>query len=88
MTAEIERAGEAPGANGEGLSGFGEDLLEGAGEIALFIFGKDTPVKRRQVYHLVENKAIPVFKLGQRIYGRRSTIRAEIERQEADRCRR
>lgn len=88
MNAEIQRAGETPGASGEGVSGFGEDLLEGAGQIALFVFGKDTPVKRRQVYHLVESKALPVFKLGQRIYARRSKITAEIERQEAERCKR
>ncbi|WP_420331886.1 DNA-binding protein [Oceanicaulis alexandrii] len=88
MTAEVQRAGEAPGANGEGASSVGADLLEGAGEIALFLWGKDKPTKRRQIYHLVESEAIPIFRMGQRIYARRSTLTAWIEKQEAERCKR
>lgn len=63
----------------------GDDLLQGAAEIAQFLF--NDAKKRRKVYHLVENSKLPVFWLGKTICGRKSTLRgfiAEQERQAID----
>lgn len=60
------------------------DLLEGADEIAAFIFGDkyDRVKRRRRVYHLVDLGAIPTFKLGTTICARKSQLQAWIEAQE------
>jgi hypothetical protein len=57
-----------------------DDLLEGAEEIARFIFG--SPNKRRRVYHLAAHSGLPLFRLGEVICGRRSTLLAWIAEQE------
>ncbi len=58
-----------------------EDLLRGAEQIAMFMFGD--PKMRRQVYHLAQAGQLPVFKLGAILCARRSTLLAWIEAQEA-----
>jgi|HubBroStandDraft_6_1064221.scaffolds.fasta_scaffold169552_1 hypothetical protein len=67
-----------------------EDLLRGASEIAEFVFGDAED--RRRVYHLaVEVKAeqrMPVFRLGNVICARRSTLLRWIAEQEASTSRR
>jgi hypothetical protein len=57
-----------------------DDLLEGAEEIARFMFG--SPDKRRRVYHLAAHSDLPLFRLGEVICGRRSTLLAWIAEQE------
>jgi hypothetical protein len=57
-----------------------DDLLDGASEIAAFLFG-DTR-QRRRVYHLAETRQLPVFRLGQTLCARKSVLRATIEAQE------
>jgi hypothetical protein len=44
-----------------------DDRLEGAGEIALFIYGVDDLKHRKIVFHMVRAKLIPFGKLGGRI---------------------
>ena len=59
-----------------------EDLLRGAEEIAIFMFGD---VKhRRKVYYLTGEapRGLPHFKMGSVICARKSTIRAWIAEQE------
>jgi hypothetical protein len=57
-----------------------EDLLNGAGEIASFMYG-DAQARRR-VYYLAEKHCLPVFRLGATLCARRSTLRAWIAAQE------
>lgn len=59
------------------------DLLEGATEIAKFLYGKTGPKERRRVYWLVETGALPVFHIGQIICARRSTLLREFDQLEA-----
>ena len=59
---------------------FADDLLEGAEEIARFMFGSEG--KRRRVYHLAARSNLPLFRLGDVICGRRSTLLAWIAEQE------
>ena len=54
-----------------------DDLLEGAAAIAKFVFGNDTHKTRRRVYHLADLKRrdrLPVFRMGQQIFARKSTL--------------
>jgi hypothetical protein len=57
-----------------------EDLLEGAAAIAAFIFGDAG--KRRRVYQLAEDgrgeDKLPVFRLGDTLCARRSTLQQWI----------
>lgn len=57
------------------------DLLEGADEVARFVFG--SPQKRRRVYDLAARSEIPLFRVGRVLCGRRSTLRAWISAKEA-----
>ena len=59
----------------------GDDLLQGAEEIARYLYGD--PTERRKVYHLAEASRIPVFRLGATLCARKSTLLAWIERQES-----
>jgi hypothetical protein len=59
---------------------FADDLLRGAEEVALFLFG--SAQMRRKVYHLAATSNLPVFKRGSMICGRRSTLVAWITEQE------
>ncbi|MBK8210349.1 MAG: helix-turn-helix domain-containing protein [Rhodospirillales bacterium] len=55
-----------------------DDLLYGAEAIANYL-----GLSRRQVYNLIENRAIPVSKLGSLYVGRRSTYRQMFDEREA-----
>ena len=57
-----------------------QDLLRGAEEIALFLFGKKHD--RRKVYHLAETSRLPVFRLGSVLCARRSVLMMWIAEQE------
>jgi hypothetical protein len=59
-----------------------DDLLDGAEQIAVFMFG-DAKHKRR-VYHLAEKGELPVFRLGSGLNARRSVLRKFIEAQETN----
>lgn len=56
------------------------DILRGADQIAEFLFG--TAKQRRKVYHMTENKTLPVFRLGAILCARKSTLLAWIAEQE------
>ena len=59
--------------NASSISFESADVLWGAKEISVFLFGTERKV--RQVYYLVESKRLPTFKLGSRgICARRSTL--------------
>ena len=55
------------------------DLLRGADEIAEFMFGDKS--KRRRVYHLMSR--LPVFRLGNTVCARKSSLISMIQDQEA-----
>lgn len=57
-----------------------DDLLEGAQEIQNFLFGSRG--NRRKTYYLIESKQIPTFRIGNRIYARKSTLLTWITEQE------
>ena len=63
---------------------FSTDLLRGAKEIALFMYGDRE--KRRKVYHLVATSNLPVFKLGSTICARKSVLLKWIRDQEDHRA--
>lgn len=58
------------------------DILRGADQIALFLFGDSGA--RRRIYDLAEAGVLPVFRLGRIICARRSTLRSWIDHQEAE----
>lgn len=65
-----------------------DDLLDGAQAIADFVFPASNDVERaanrRKVYRFAsspENR-LPVFRIGGRLFARKSTIRRWVERQE------
>lgn len=60
------------------------DLLHGADDIAEFLYGDRK--YRRRVYHLVETRQIPVFRLGGRLTARRSTLVHAFEKLEGAAC--
>jgi hypothetical protein len=78
----MQQKTEALPPNGEALpsGSFDADLLEGADEIATFLFG--SPKRRRTVYHLTEKSRLPVFRLGAVLCARRSTLTAWVAEQE------
>ena len=56
-----------------------DDLLEGAEEIKKFLFGARGD--RRRVYYLI-TRGLPHFRLGDRIYARKSILLDWIKQQE------
>ncbi len=56
------------------------DILEGAAEIAEYLLG--TRDQRRRIYWLVEKQSLPVFRLGQTLCARKSTLSHWIGEQE------
>jgi hypothetical protein len=66
MPARPEATGRKP-VSGHGL--LADDLLEGVAAIATF-----TGFKPRRVFYLAENGKLPLFKVGNRWCGRRSTL--------------
>ena len=59
---------------------FTHDLLRGADEIAVFLYG--SPNFRRKVYHLVATSTLPTFKLGSMICARKTGLLRWVEAQE------
>jgi hypothetical protein len=59
---------------------FAEDILRGAEEVALFLYGSRD--LRRRVYHLAASSKLPVFKLGSMICARKSKLIEWVESQE------
>ena len=59
------------------------DMLRGASAIARFLLSDSGRREQRVVYHLFENGDLPAFRLGKRIYARKSTLSAWIARLEA-----
>jgi hypothetical protein len=57
-----------------------DDLLEGAADIAVFIYGDKK--KRRRIYQLVENSKLPVFRMGGVVCARKSSLVEWIKAQE------
>jgi hypothetical protein len=57
-----------------------DDLLEEADDIAEFLFGDRN--RRRAVYALVQQEDLPVFKMGRKLFARKSALTAWIEAQE------
>jgi hypothetical protein len=57
-----------------------DDILQGAAEIAAFLFGDRK--QRRRIYWLAENGRLPVFKLGELLCARKSRLRQHVEEQE------
>ncbi len=51
-----------------------DDLLEGADEIAAFMGWN-----RRRVFYAAERKLIPIFRVGNRLSARKSSLRRRIE---------
>jgi hypothetical protein len=82
MAARPETTGRKPPGVGHNSSKFGvvlaDDLLEGVSQIAAF-----TGFKPRRVFYLAENGKLPLFKVGNRWCGRRSTLIDHIARLEA-----
>lgn len=74
VTAAVETHEEA--------AAISDDLLRGAEEIALFIFGNAS--MRRRVYYYARNRnlAMPVFRMGGVFCARKSSLRAWVNRQE------
>lgn len=67
-------------ATGELHPQLSDDLLEGAAEIATFVWGPNA--NRRKAYHAIESGWLPVWRLGNRIYARKSRLLAWIVEQE------
>ena len=65
---------------GQNADALAHDLLRGAEEIAVFLFG--SKLHRRKVYHLAETSRLPVFRLGSVLCARRSVLLDWIEKQE------
>jgi hypothetical protein len=57
------------------------DILRGADDLALFLFGDKKD--RRKVYHLASTSNLPVFKLGSMICARKSILLKWIADQES-----
>ncbi len=51
-----------------------DDLLEGADEIAAFMGWN-----RRRVFYAAERKLLPIFRVGNRLSARKSTLRRHVE---------
>jgi len=58
---------------------FSDDLLRGAAEIAVWLYG-DSKFRRR-IYHLVEKTNFPHFKIGSQIHAQKSVLRAHFTEQ-------
>ena len=59
------------------------DMLRGASAIARFLLNDSSRREQRVIYHLFENGDLPAFRLGKRIYARKSTLSAWVVRLEA-----
>ena len=68
----------------ETIPKLGDDLMRGAGALAEWLLGADTPKNRRSIYHWHETRQLPTFQIGAQICARKSTLRAHVERQESE----
>jgi hypothetical protein len=59
-----------------------DDLIEGAAAIAVFLWGDAS--KKRRVYHCADTGQLPIFRIGEILHARRSTLREFIERRERE----
>ena len=58
------------------------DLIGGGDGIAQFLFGKTDEQLRREVYHLAEHHDLPVFKVGNKMYARKTKLTEWIKARE------
>ncbi|TXN75098.1 helix-turn-helix domain-containing protein [Methylobacterium sp. WL18] len=58
------------------------DMIEGAGPIAKFLFGAQDAKARRKIYHIIEHHDFPSFKIGGKIFARRTAILAWVAEKE------
>ena len=65
---------------GDSQVNLSDDLLEGADEIAEFLYGDRK--KRRRVYYLAQKGCLPVFNFGSTLCARRTRLVAHIEEME------
>jgi len=57
-----------------------DDLLEEADEIAEYILGDKK--RKRAIYGLIQTAGLPAFKIGRKLFARKSALAAWIETQE------
>jgi hypothetical protein len=76
----LDLVASSTGSRSEGAAHLSGDILYGAEAIALFIYGKAG--FRRTVYNLIQQKALPHFKLGAILCARKSILLKWIEEQE------
>lgn len=76
--ARSDQGSSQPTANEGSYPALADDLLDGAEEIASFLGWK-----RRRVYHLADSNRIPVFKVGNSLCARRSSLLAWVAEREA-----
>lgn len=79
-TKDFEPAFRQTDTSGNGI--LAGDILYGADEIAVFLF--EHRRLRRRVYNLVEQNALPVFRIGANICARKSILLAWIAAQERE----
>jgi hypothetical protein len=58
------------------------DLIGGGDRIAEFLFGAADERLRREVYHLAEHHDLPAFKIGNKLYARKTKLLDWIEARE------
>ncbi|WP_051134123.1 helix-turn-helix domain-containing protein [Methylocystis sp. ATCC 49242] len=59
-----------------------DDLLEGADEISIFLFGEHDD--KRRVYHLIARGHLPSFRIGKKIFARKSALLKHLSDLEAN----
>ena len=82
LLAAVKDSEQAPSEPAE----LADDILKGAGPIASYVLGDDSQKSRRRIYHLSDPKRsdrLPVFRMGQIICARKSTIKKWIAAREA-----
>ena len=67
--------------NGEQETSLSADMLGGADRIAEFLYGDRR--HRRKIYHLVAKSRLPVFRIGSRLFARKSKLLSWISEQES-----
>lgn len=56
------------------MSALADDMLHGARQISLYVFGRDDRKYLRKVYYKVENREWPVWTDGQGLVSRKSEL--------------
>jgi hypothetical protein len=78
MPPAVDHAVES-GATSVAVDPIADDLLEGAAEIAVYLFGASAHARRA---HTAIKEGLPHFKIGNRIFARRSAINNWVAVQE------